>query len=267
MTSHRKLSHGRIKPPAGSSVDWGDPINNKLICKVIFAEGVTTNKAMNIANRKLLTPTGAPTRQKTPFGLSPNGFSNTDYYSTPCAIAQGSDVTVSWWQIVANNAGSNTSAWGSDGADRLQCHSPYSGTMYFDYPDSGTGRITCGLGAGYDNKWVHLAAIGGAKYRALYINGIKQAEDSVDVTSSFTSSHANMGIGKWLGFALSQAGAMDVFGVWTRQLKSPEIQRLYAEPFAGIQEPFNRRVTAAAAGGFRASSAYQNAQVIGAGVF
>ena len=140
--------------------------------------------------------------------------------------------------ILASKGGSNNGGW----SVTLNGTGTLSGA-FKDTPGTTThARVTVGLYN--DNQWHHVVAVyyfdtvtSGNNSISLYIDGVL---DTASLTGSGTAPALNnypvrLGIREGsTGLITPYYGLIDNVRIWSRELRTDEIRRLYKEPFAGL---------------------------------
>lgn len=159
------------------------------------------------------------------------GYVRCDGFRAPA----GSPLTISYWQYLAGppagaNSAFNLGQADTGGGDRCQCHSPYAdSTIYWDYRDAGSGRLTASY-AGHYGRWTHLALQVDpvAGYQAIYLDARLAASRAS--TASPMGAIAGAYVGAWNLASSYFEGKLSRFKVDLRILDPAEIARDFADP-------------------------------------
>jgi hypothetical protein len=246
---------GNIKPPAGSAVNWGDPISNGLVrCWLVNDGGGLYVTDIAKGNRGTLT--NGPTWTAGMNGQSIRFDGSDDYIAVSKTIPTVPDFpfTLSAWVEgnTSDTAYRKILTVGSDTANRgwfLISARPFSSTiMRFgieaDNNDLGGGTETYNDTTNFSgSRWYFVVGVfSSATDRRLYVNGnlLASRTGSVTFNPAIATGTTFIGAGNLRGSPVASSrwlGRIDNARVWRRALLPSEIQRLYTEPFAGIVDP------------------------------
>ena len=144
-----------------------------------------------------------------------------------------SPITISFWTYVPSGGTPFTMPITNDldNPNRIFCHAPAYGDVYWDYGNdgwgTGNGRVFVSYD-GYYDKWTHVVLVSSgsaATFQAIYLDG--------SLAISKDSSTGQSGTSKLLinkrTYEDTQygSGSVDEIGIWTRMLSLSEIQQLY----------------------------------------
>lgn len=258
MPFRKAQSWGNIKPPAGSQLDWGDPINARKKVHLLFGEGAGTISTNLCFPSKFIgtdAGSGIPKWQNGKFGRSLyfGSTGSSTYLDQNFVLPAGQDITISIWIRcdVSDQTGAIFTFGNLNSAgDRVETQPYNDANLYWDYGDFGTDRISTSYTA-IVGKWTHLVLIGGKNFRSILFNNIVQNSNNTGATGP--NAQTGLWVGAWpvaTGGNSYLRGAIDNFSVWFRQLKYSEVERLYTEPFAGILAP-KRRIMSSSSVGIR----------------
>lgn len=137
----------------------------------------------------------------------------------------GGAVTVEYWTFVPRAGLRATTTFMVGASDntgnRFQAHAPWDdGNLYWDYGNSGTGRISTSFGPYFD-RWVHLAFVSdGTGFKAIYINGALAASGN---EAAAPSGLRDLTIGA-MRDRLWFRGSVDEFRIWNVARTQEEIR-------------------------------------------
>lgn len=274
----RKKSWGEVKPPAGSVIDWGDPINVGLVgCWIINerAGGILRDLSAVTGNSALIAAPAWSDKKIT--------FNGSTQYGTipdPSSVDFGSG-NFSFEAIFTARVLANGGAYMLLGKDvvgqrqlsfnlgDLQTPASLAALVWLDTAGTGITQQYTPAGSIVAGQRTHLVMQRvGASVQA-FINGISVALSNGPSHTGFVtmaSTSANLEIGRrtYAGFNNPFDGSIETVRIRRRALLAGEVIRLYNSPAAGILTPRRRIISAAA--GFKPYWASQRSQIIGAGV-
>jgi hypothetical protein len=255
MAGLKSNQWGITKPPAGASVNWGDPISNQLAARWLFNES-TVNRLVDIA-RNFHGTIIAGVRSVGKFGKSLSFNGTTAYIdflnSSRPILPATRDWTFSAWvrpesvNIVDGNRifSQYIATTGVAGHGRMFITITSTGfwALFLGSTASlGTVAIVTTSAAAL-NAWTHLACTRRGNEFRMYVNGVDvglhtdastrsilQTGNLIGVSGNDAATYNAALIGRFVG-------RIDNAGVHYRALGATEIRRLYEEPFAGIVAP------------------------------
>ncbi len=249
MLRSRKTSWGNVKPPVGSVIDWGDPINAGLVgCWLLNENGGRIAK--DIASRQDGTLTG--TIPWTPGArgptVAPDGSSGYVTAGVAPSIGGATGCTISGWIYRSATGTKNCFGYGSiSSAGKFNCLWFTDNNIYADF------NASFPLFASTKTGWHHLLSVfdGNASTKQrFYFDGVQVTLSGTQTVLTVMSTVAQLGA-LWIGREQGNgfcAGQHDIVRAYVRALTSNEAWRLYSEPFAGIVAP-RRRIVRGGAGG------------------
>jgi Concanavalin A-like lectin/glucanases superfamily len=244
--------HWFNRPPIGSQVDLTNPLSRGLVQCWLFNEG------------------GGPLFSPTPGGLvlSPsssgltwiggkdgpavkfNGSSGYFQTSTP-AVTSGT-ITMSAWVYLPANLSTYATIVGLDSSSayvQLGAGYPSGNDAYFNIDSSGL------YSASYTslslNTWTYLAGVLTGGKAVIYVNGVPEGFSSSGATIPSGLIETQIGAILPTGSRTNWwPGYIANVKIWNRSLSTQEIVQDYAEPYAVIQPPNQRRWVVAGSPGF-----------------
>lgn len=241
----RKLrSWGNVKPPVGSPLDLGDPINNQLVGCLLLNEGCgllandVARPSIGVLTGFAVPPTNVSGFMPGRFGPAPVFDGTNDYIASPLSYtALGAAYSISVWLketlaaiIVALSFGGN-------------CILVNGQTILRWQEDYGAFRITLCAAQRTLGLWYHLVITSsgtGAGATKMYYNGIQN--DNGAASGALTSGTLDIGR-EQQGATRYWGGMVDNVRLYNRVLNASECRRLYTEPFAGIVTPRRRIIS------------------------
>jgi len=243
---------GQQMPPAGATVDWGDPINNGAFAVYLLNEG-GGQRLTNLVNPKgNVTAFGANNAWSTG-----NGGSAVICNSTGSAINIGNSSGSGWgagnvmsysaWVYFTTFLTGNQSIIGGQGFN-TQWRIDYS-TAVQTLNEQGIVFIGSSTTALTTNKWFFVCMTYNASGTVqFYLNG--KADGSATSLQTFNrSAQAELCGATGDGAPMTSGAKLSGFRGWDRVLTPTEVLRLFQEPFAGIYKPRQYWSRAGAAAG------------------
>ena len=243
MAFQKSRPWGNVKPPAGSVVDWNDPINQGLNNCWLFNEPGGL-QAKDIAKQNHGVLTGGVTRSVGVFGNTLKFDGVNGYVSLPNAVATAAPFSISLWFKVDNVTTYETLVnINLTGADNnywvLQTRGDVAGDpLEWQINDLGAGetavRTSTSVTAGV---WMHACCVEASSIdHRVYLNAGGAASST---TSRAPAGINNTNIGVYRGTVFDGYfnGSIDNVRIYNRAISLSEINRLYTEPFAGIVTP------------------------------
>jgi len=247
MPFHKTKAWGKVKPPPGSAVEWGDPISAGLAgCWLLNESGGKVVSDLAKKNHGSIIGTTSWVQGK--FGETLAFDGSTCYVD--CGANQNLHVlsarlSISAWvrrnasnsigTLVARGTGAGHGGWIVGLGVAAATVNQIKATKY--------GVVDIFLGTfPADTLWHHLVLTYSGAGVALYIDGLLNATNGD--TSDFSSGDTEALL---FGTTRTDGAAGDFFTgnidnvrVYKRTLLSTEAMRLYVDPFAGIVEPYRR---------------------------
>lgn len=242
MAAFKTKPWGFVKPPAGSQINWGDPISRGLATLFLFNEG-GGNIAVDVAKNNNGTLTGGVLRTVGKHGKSVLYDGVDDYVvATNRTSITSTQTSVSMWLNISSflqiyprfieiQDGSSSIQILRDGVSEkiVTKHSQ------FQTSTNGTQWSTPAAGV-----WQNIVAVWDsvANTTAFYINGVPQT--GAANTNTGIGNQANktyIGVRSDLNAVTWFNGMIGSVRIYSRALSPNEAKRLYTEPFAGILEP------------------------------
>jgi hypothetical protein len=259
---------GNTKPPVGYGLNYADPINRGLVGKWLMNEGASTplrniagsNTATNISGTKTTTIGNFGNAiQSTTGGYqlpNINDFNPTNEITLCAWYYRVSAISANFASIFDNNVNAAWALWDGRGG------STFAFTVFAG------GARTDVNSAVATGQWMFMCGTYKSGSQLLYQNG-KVIASAATTGTLGTNTLLQFGShleGTLVGDCIDYK--MDVAGFYNRALTPGEVQRLYAEPFAGIQ---TRRayipLAQAAAGTFQPAWAMQSNAFLGGGMY
>lgn len=270
----RTKSWGKLKPPAGATILWGDPINNGLIAFYLMSEG-SGPRIFDITKRwdigvHSATAVWAPSR----FGKGMNFGSDLLAIPTSTKLDLPTAHTIVTWvrpdTISGDHAiimkGQNGVAYSSYHLKLGVCDGEGSNGK-FNYTVRATGVpngfVAIQTTTPVAGQWYQVVGSQSADLASLrlYVNGRQEASVSSAGNTPYVNTTA-LNIGADAGPRYGFGGIIDHIRFYNRELNAAEVWRLYTNPFAGVAPP-RRRVTGRVATGIKfdaaSNSGYQAA--------
>lgn len=182
---------------------------------------------------------GSPTwsTDTPPGGAGSLGLNGTNQYADSVLIwnSTGPITWAFWTKTDETLLGSTQNGIGGavDASNRLMAHTPFfNSTLYFDYGNTTTGRLSVAWPASLNNKWTHITLLSAGAAGALmqiYLNGelaaTKAASDGPTGAISFDVGHGDVpGVQEY--FHKGNLGRMRLYD---RVLSAIEVRALYYE--------------------------------------
>lgn len=223
------------KPPAGTGIDWGNPLAQGMALLLPFAEGsgppgdVASGSAWSLAGA-----TGTPSWAATPAGA---GFSfvaaNTQYLAGPRLSALGvlnTEWTVAWSGALGSVSGTNVVIDGSNDNNGLILHVDGGGLTIRN-----GGYSFVGLGYTADTAWHSyvLSYISGTA--SLWVDGAPYAPVSAG-TIDWTANPARVGASATTP-TWAYGGTLGYFMAWRRALPAAQAVDACANPWQLFRSP------------------------------
>lgn len=249
MSARKTSGWGRTKPPAGASIDWGDPISSGLVGRWLFTE--VRARISDLTGRNLLRGYSGVTETPGPFGGNAllfdgvTGKCRSEFQGARPVITTRPMTFVAWMRQTDSAA----SCFGVSVQDEATATSYY---VIFIVGTTGKFRaqqaspvntvIAESTLVALPDRWYQVVGVWGAEAtdRRIYVNGRLEGSESssistdpalIDTLTIGALNRSTPAYGK---------GGVDNVSVYNRALSPTEILRLYNEPFAGIVAPRRR---------------------------
>lgn len=255
FAAHKKSKRwGNTKPPPGSTINWGDPINNGLVGAWIFNDAGGT-LAKDIASRNDGIQFGGELSSVGIFGKSRTFNGSSDYVDigNPSQLQLLKSITIcAWFRTTSSANNTILSKFNPTSSQRAYKLRINGGTVdVVISTDGSTNAFTLtDTVATNDGRW-HFAVMtndgtGDSNSAVLYVDGRRVRTTG---TSSIFNSTASTQIGRQDTGSNPTlfTGRLDNIRVYRRAILQSEAMRLYREPFAGITTPKIRLVRSVAA--------------------
>ena len=260
---------GKTKPPVGSQVDWGDPINSQLFLCYLLGEGAglltrdIANNSVGVGAEGNFSPGTFGSAWVQPTSGSPciTGPSNVQLQLPTRAVTLAAHIIIGKQGAeqgilkLSENSGGYNMLY-------LDGNSPPKVGFVITTGGSPTNVVSTG---GYAIGGV-LMVVGvyNGSNMTLYVNGVSNA--SAAKTGSITYNTQPIRIGSEEG-RYYFGGIINYAYSWRRALTASEVAKLYSAPFAGILASRRRIISGtAAAGGFKGYWVPRKQRSIGLGV-
>jgi len=243
----RPRSWGAVKPPPGSSINWGLPLAQGLyLCFPMNEQGGAPRDLVR-GLQTVATPGAgsvgwAPMGGRRTVGM---GARNTGvgYWSlgaegsAPLTSMPTTACTVMLARHTVAQAGNDCAfGIGTDSAHECLAYISFAGTVYWDYGGgAGANRVSVGGLSLADDTWAFVAGLRGSM---IVQNGVVRASQGTAISRMVGTE--TFGIGNGGGSSTNNAGNENRYGffyMWSRELSLTEIQWLHAEPFALLNPP------------------------------
>ena len=256
MPFRKARNWGGIKPPAGTPLDWGDPINSSITTCALFNEGAGKN-VLNVADNKF-TGSSNPTSWGTAAGG--NGIKNSEGsiaymdVSGSAGTIKASTFSIGFTWIGASHTIDQRVIERSDvdnSGYAFQITTTPATTIYVH--TSGVAAYIS-FTAPTKNKYTHIAYTwenhgsdvnADSEMLILYVNGVRTSYTVLANGSGDYIDDPNR-IAGIAAAARSFDGVVHHFRKWKRRLSPSEVSRLYVEPFAGLSVPRRRIISGTA---------------------
>ena len=268
MPFRKSKGWGNTKPPVGTQVDWGDPINRSLMACYTFAEGAgsKTYDASGLGHSGTMTL--APPWANGALGgksLSFNGSTEAYISSSGFAYTGIGQLTMTCWLNPAAAGAQNHGiiVWRGGGSTVTGMIFSGTGILGYMWQDSSSAYLWKGGPVPTVGAWnfvVLTINLGNAQYY-MWSNGVLTS-----ASNTFSSTAAilnNVQIGRDPLGGRVYNGLIDNVRIYNRILSQSEAQRLYTEPFAGLIAPRRRIISAVAGGGLVANNIATGSPVLG----
>lgn len=252
MAATKSCPWGNVKPPAGSTVNWGDPISNGLVEWFLFNEG-SGLRTYGLVKKTVAVLSGATystVKMRLNKVISLDGIDDYVYISAPHVGVGDKDFTFSGW--FAYSSATNADRWliesgrtdGFAGGWKLGINNEF--VQWKDWPVGGSASAVISLSTSQGDMtianapWRHIVVTRSVNNGVVtvYINGKREGTLSGQAGDiGATKATHQMQFGGAIGDIYFFNGFIDNYKMYNRQLKFSEILRLYREPFAGITEP------------------------------
>lgn len=229
---------GNTKPPAGSKIDWGHPISNRLWCAYLFNEkgGTRVYDACDRAGvMSFVQVTAMPLW--TAMGLQcGNGKGYVENNATvksaenPCAA----DFTVRIRHVPRNWPGTYTVP--IDEVNRYISIFMNGTTINFSGGGGRGGSSVQPVGELSDFVWVRKLRSGtGTHY--YYRNGKQTGTEGGDTNTTWNASGHRLSLGgNPSGGGSNYDGCYHLVEIWMRALQVPEIEELWQDPYVNVDQ-------------------------------
>ncbi len=252
MPYRKSYLWGNCKPPVGSTIDWGDPINANLVGYWPFNEGCGA-VVSDIAGRNNGTLSAAAPWSPVPnshvFGTAPLGNGSTMWANVgdlPPFRLTGAMTLAAWCR--AGTSGGTTCLMGKLGASGSRGYSfGYNTTTptFFIASNSTTLITTTGGTHNGTDVFFYAAVYLPSTYCALYQNGVQIAFNTTSIPASqFSANSVPFRIGERGDGTQATLGRFWNARIYGRALTQAEIQRLFFEQYAGVVAPRRRIISA-----------------------
>jgi len=234
MSALKSKQWGITKPPAGSSINWGDSISSGLVGYWLFNEdgGDIVKNSARINNGSLI----GVSKSVGKFGRALEFNGTTSYISIVANPQTGlaGDYTTSFWIYPTSGSGFRPIYDRDSGV--LECYLYNSTDLVTLHNRSGSIHykfwplLTL-------NVWTYVTIVFSGATWSVYYNTIPQSGSGEVGTAAPVASAGAITVGIFAVAPGFYAGKMDNFRLYSRALNPNEVKRLYQEPFAGIVEP------------------------------
>lgn len=236
MAATKSRPWGNVKPPAGSTVNWGDPISRGLVGCWLFNE-VGGNIAVDIAKSKSSSLVGGITRTTGKFGNALRFDGVDDYVDIGRPIENVSQFTISFWLNSTSTNGDwfgKWDNWNNNGSNQQILFRNFNMQFYVESVSTAHTFAVSGFNMDAANIWYFICGIADGENLRSSIN-TKFGSDVALAGPYIPIVGDRWGIGR--GHTGLTNGIIDNVRIYNRALNKNEVQRLYTEPFAGITEP------------------------------
>lgn len=235
---------GRQKPPVGSQLNWGDPINNGIRGCWLLNESGGTN-AFDIARKYKGTLTNGPTWSNGKFGNALSFDASNDSLNMGTAddsmLKENEAFTFSCWMYPKTLGQSNAGAPFDRSADGGSFTARLIATNAIRFRIGGGTVLTrlTSNNAFVFNAWSHFVITHDGSVTAanchIYINGVETTYATTTNGATPTDNSASsVIIGNRVDSLTTWDGFLDNIRIYGRQLSPSEVRRLFEEPFAGV---------------------------------
>lgn len=237
--AYRRAKNWSYQPPVGTRINWNNPLSRGLKLALPMNEGAGLY-AYDAAAKSVGTFTGGLTWSSNKVGRAPyNANSSSQYLNVPFPW-NGGPVTVSFWAVTFTDGAYSAFATeqGNDNY-RFQVHLPFGGSIYWDYGNSSSGRLSTSYSA-YINKLTHVCLVSNStNFQAIYLNGIQVASQA---SAANPAPGTTIIVLAWPAAGLGFNGTVNNFCIWNRVLSNGEAMTLYNNPWGLYVPPrFNLR--------------------------
>lgn len=257
MPYRKRTLWGGVKPPAGSPLDLGDPINSGLLCCYLMNEnaGLFVRDIASEIDLQINAATDFTWQAGKHGPAVGRGSASGWMVSSKTPAVTGGQVTCGGWINYTQTTGEWVISQGVVNTNWQLFLD--SGLVYYRVAN----LLPLTFTAPPINTWQHVMAVQNGTTATIYINGIAKASGTV---TALPGTAAVMRVGAFSSATASYNfhGKLSGIRAWRRALSPTEILRLYNEPFAGVMAP-SRRIRSAAAGS--AFNPYFYRHIAGAG--
>lgn len=200
------------KPPLGTPLDWGNPLNDGTVLALAMYEGhgdkvqdLSLNGNHGTLNNFAFPPTTTSGWNPAQRGIGINFDGTDDYIDCGDVGLSGKDLTISFFA----NQSSTTASWESlvsfgTGKFRFETGNPITKWWIFD---SGIDALAIGIDAAVVNgEWSNIVFTSDQNNWRVYSNGIEKTSGSTDgdINASTFYLGARAGAGPWWGGSIDQ---------------------------------------------------------------
>lgn len=241
---------GKIKPPAGTPIDWGDPINVGLVSRWVMNEGAggklfdscqRNQAALNSFSQPNTSTSGWNVGQ---FGKCLTFDGTDDYASAASTFLNGATKATISFSFKRRTASSRCNITQTNGTSfhRFGVNANTDGLVYFLI--NNVASSTYATFANGDTLWHRVTFVYDGS-GATNADRVKGYLDGVPKTLTFTGTiPSSVGaatgpfeIGRQnagVGLVTYSDGQLDDVRLYNRALSEAEVLRLFTEPFAGM---------------------------------
>lgn len=176
-----------------------------------FGSGSSLSLIDSTSNGKTLTNNGSVPQTAGKINNAASFSGSLSVYLESVSSSLSGDITVELWRNATTTAIGSFLYQTITGGSRTGAHIPYAdNTLYWDYGDSGSGRLTANY-TSYDNLWTHIVLVGKGNntFQAIYLNGSKISSQT---TGNAPTSISDLVIGLGMG-GNTDTGKTDEFRI------------------------------------------------------
>lgn len=249
---------GSVKPPVGTPLDWGNPINNGLLGAWLFAEGGGAQVCDSTGHQDgalMASPAWSVGQLGKSLKFANASSQYVDLGTTGPICTLTGDCTVSLW--FRPNGDYTTSQALAICADPTTSNVPFALTLGFtdnkiEWWQSGGGPTLASTRSISTDTWFHVvctrSGVSGSWALKMYILGA--LDNSTTSGTDSVAGSAQLCFSRFGGFnSYFLSGWLDNVRVWNRALNPTEALLLYSQPFTGYAAPRRRIISAASGGG------------------
>lgn len=244
---------GQTKPPVGTQIDLGDPINNQLVGYWLLNEGGGLRAFDYSGRNNTGTLTNGPIYKPGKFNAPCLSFDGVDDFVRFAFSVNFSSITLAAW--VNTKSATIQEIVNADGIDNFS-------NRFWQFRVNSTGVFDTILfnSAGTAFTASSVATVNNGKFRFLvgtmdssgnmknYIDGKLDGTQTLTGSLKNGTEHPRIGGGGGqTGGSTYFLGKIDDVRIYNRALSASEIMRLYTEPFAGLSTPKRRIISQVAA--------------------